>query len=161
MKSLGKVNGLLELAFEPHEVEFLLGLSEKIPPALELADDHRLFPSHAEDQALDQELRAWLHPELKAARQERAAAFQRELHAAFKTNGVARLDDAALDRWISVLNDLRLIFAGELGIDADDWPTRLTKEQRESAPVRIYSYLTGLQGALLEAGFGLDQAGLV
>jgi hypothetical protein len=136
MKRLGKKDGLLELEFEPHEVEFLLGLAEKIPPALESAGNHRLFPAHTEDKALDQELRTWLHPELKAARQERALAFQRELHAAFKADGVARLNDEAMDRWICVLNDLRLIFAGELGIDADDWPTRLTKEQRESSCTR-------------------------
>lgn len=157
MKRLGKVNGKLEIAFEPHEVEFLLGLADRIPAALETAANPRLFPKHAEDQALDRELRSWLHPELKLLRQERAQAFQRELHAAFKDHGVARLDDDALDRWISVLNDLRLIFAGDLGIDGDDWSTRLTKEQRASPPVRIYFYLTGLQAALLQEGFGLAQ----
>ena len=47
---------------------------------------------------------------------------------------------------------------GELGIDADDWPKRLTKEQRQAPAVRIYMYLTGLQAALLDEGFDLDQA---
>lgn len=159
MKRLGKVNGLLEIAFEPHEIEFLLGLSHKIPAALESARDQRLFPRHTDDAQLDQELRDWLHPELKAQRQERTLFFQGELQKAFKNDSVARLDEAALDRWISVLNDLRLIFAGDLGIDGDDWSTRLTPEQRASPPIRIYFYLTGLQAALLEEGFGLSQPG--
>lgn len=159
MKRLAKTDGKLELAFEPHEVEFLLGLSHKIPQALEAAGNRRLFPRHTEDTALDQELGDWLHPELKAQRQERVLCFQRELQAAFKNDSVARLDDEMLDRWLGVLNDLRLIFAGELNIDGDDWSTRLTAEQRQSPPVRIYFYLTGLQGALLEEGFGLDQPG--
>ena len=160
MKSLGKVDGRLELAFEPHEVEFLLGLTEKIPQALESAGNQRLFPKHSDDQAIDRDLREWLHPELKAARQERALAFQRELHAAFKADGVATLNDEALDRWIGVLNDLRLIFAGELGIDSDTWSQDLTKAQRDAPAVRIYFYLTGLQLALLSEGFGLEQTGL-
>jgi len=159
MKRLGKVNGKLEIAFEPHEVEFLLGLSHKIPQALEAAGNRRLFPCHTEDRALDQELRDWLHPELKAQRQERVSFFQRELQVAFKNGSVARLDEEALDRWLGALNDLRLIFAGELNIDADDWSSRLTTEQRQSPPVRIYFYLTGLQAALLEEGFGLAQPG--
>jgi hypothetical protein len=153
VKRLGKVNGQLEIAFEPHEVEFLLGLADRIPAALETAANPRLFPKHAEDQALDQELRAWLHPELKLHRQERAQTFQRELHAAFKKHGVARLTTAGpMDQRAQ-----RLIFAGDLGIDGDDWSNRLTKEQRASPPVRIYFYLTGLQAALLEEGFGLSQ----
>ncbi len=161
MKSLKKTTAGLEITFEPHEVDFLLGLSEKIPQALEASGNRRLFPTYAEDQAVDDELREWLQPELKAQRQERVTAFQRELKAAGVADGVVRLDDATLDRWIGVLNDLRLILAGELGIDADDWPERLSKEQRQAPAVRIYLYLTGLQAALLENGFGLDQAGLV
>lgn len=159
MKRLGKKNGRLEIAFEPHEVEFLLGLSQKIPHALETAGNPRLFPRHTDDPALDQEWRAWLHPELKVHRQERLLRFQDELQAAFKGGSVARLDDEALDRWLGVLNDLRLIFADELQIDGDDWSTRLTPEQRQSPAVRIYFYLTGLQAALLEEGFGLTQPG--
>ena len=158
MKRLGKVNDRLEIAFEPHEVEFLLGLSQKIAAALETPGNRRLFPRYAEDPAVDAELRGWLPSELKAHRQERANTFQQELHAAFKNDSVARLNDEALDRWIGALNDLRLIFAGELGIDADDWPKRLTKEQRQAPAVRIYMYLTGLQAALLDEGFDLDQA---
>jgi hypothetical protein len=157
VKSIHREAGCLHIAFEPHEVEFLLGLSDKIPRALEEASNLRLFPACADDEAMDRELCGWLHPELKAARLDRLAFFRQELQRAFKCDGVARLDDEALDRWLRILNDLRLIFAGELNIDSDDWPRGLTEEQRNASAVRIYRYLSGLQGALLEEGFGLAQ----
>ncbi len=150
MKSLRKKDGALAIVFEPNEAEFLVGLSGKIAKALEVPGNKRLFPSFSKDPKVDDELREMLHAELKSGRLERLALFQRELQTARRPDNAFVLDDAAAERWLGVLNDLRLILADELGIDADDWPTRLTKEQRAAPAVRTYLYLTGLQGHLLE-----------
>ena len=87
--------------------------------------------------------------ELKKERLERLAAFQRALRAVPRDEPGLLLDEAAIEYWLGVLNDLRLILADELGIDSDDW--RQPDGEQPSAPLRLYAYLTGLQGAMLEA----------
>ncbi len=147
-----KEGGVLRFAFEPGEAAFLAGLPERIEQALENPADLRFYPRHTEGDRGETDLCVLLHPELKAARLERAAALRRELEGAARTRRAElELDDEAAHRWLLALNDLRLVFAGELRIDADDWPARLTKEQRAAPAVQIYLYLTGLQGTLLEA----------
>ncbi len=148
MKSLRKKDGALEIIFEPNEAEFLVGLSGKITKALTTPDHKRLFPAYSKDASVDKELRELLSDELKTSRLERLAVFQHEVKNI--QAHTLRLDETAVERWLGVLNDLRLIMADELGIDADDWPDRLTKAQRADPAVRTYLYLTGLQGHLLE-----------
>lgn len=147
-----KEGGVLRFAFEPGEANFLAGLPARVEQALEHPSDPRFFPRHTEGDSAEADLCGLLHPELKAARLERAAALRREVeHAARTRRAELELDEDAAHRWLLALNDLRLVFAGELKIDADDWPARLTSEQRAAPAVQIYLYLTGLQGALLEA----------
>lgn len=150
MKSIHNKDGKMEITFDPHEMEFLLNISTKIPEALADASNKKLFPAYTTDASLDAELQEILHGELKAGRMERVTAFQAEIRACIQGEHTIRLNDAGVDRWLGVLNDLRLIVANELGIDSDDWGRNLTKEQATSRPVRIYGYLTHLQGALME-----------
>lgn len=65
-----------------------------------------------------------------------------------------RIDAEAAQRWLQVLNDLRLALGTRIGITEDDEPFDFDPGDPESMPRAVYAYLTGVQDALVRARMG-------
>lgn len=159
MKKITRTGERIVLDLEPGEAAFLRDLPALVRSVL--AGKHptrdKLLPRFADDASTDHELRALLEDDLRQRKIERCEAFACAL-AASTGNGASRVEltlDAA-EQWLALLTDLRLVMAAEIGIEDESWSKSLTGERRNARDVRIYLYLTGLQAALLEEGFGIE-----
>jgi hypothetical protein len=109
----------------------------------------RLFPAaYRDDDAAADEYREMTESSLRADRADRARACAEEL-----TSGAdLRLDDESADRWIRVLNDLRLTLGTRLGAteesDVDPYADDAPPDAQQWA---VYHWLTGLQDLLVRA----------
>jgi hypothetical protein len=61
------------------------------------------------------------------------------------------LDAEAAQRWMQVLNDMRLAIGTRIGITEDDESFDFDPADEDSMPRAIYAYLTGVQDALVRA----------
>ena len=61
------------------------------------------------------------------------------------------LDADAAERWIQVLNDMRLAIGTRIGITEDDSYVDIDPRQPEAMPRAVYAYLTGVQDAVVRA----------
>jgi hypothetical protein len=122
--------------------------SEQIAPGDPVHE--RLFPAgYAEDAAADQ-FRALTEDTLRGERCERARRCVAELA---ESAGRLRLDPEGCERWLKVLNDLRLTLGTRLQISEDDYdqfdPAAPDAEQRS-----LYLWLTATQDGLVRAAMG-------
>ena len=109
----------------------------------------RLYPAaYPDDEAAAAEFRELTEGSLTEERLERVAACRRELD-----RGPIPLDDEAGDRWIRVLNDLRLAVGTRLEVSEDEQPD-LPPEDPDAAQWATYYWLTGLQDGLVRALMG-------
>lgn len=108
------------------------------------------FPTDAEAEAAH---RALLGASMMEARQESLTAFEATLGAARPRGGnvFIELDGAGVDLWLHVLNDFRLLYGTELGIDDDDWTWEGSEDPASAASYGFYWTLTGIQDAVLDA----------
>jgi hypothetical protein len=66
----------------------------------------------------------------------------------------ATLDAETGQRWLQVLNDMRLAIGTRIGITEDDASFDFDPADEDSMPRAIYAYLTGVQDALVRARMG-------
>lgn len=110
----------------------------------DLADPvvRRLYPDgYADDGKAAAEFRELVAGDLRSDRVERIAACQGELPIG---SGRMELDPDAADRWLRVLNDLRLTLGTRLGVTEDD------QLDDSSDPARIYAWLSAVQETLVQ-----------
>jgi len=107
----------------------------------------RLYPDAYEEPAHSAEFRGFTQGALRSERLERIDACKAELEADGK---VLVLADDAGDRWIRVMNDLRLALGTRLGI-TEDWDHEVDPDDPEQFPQAAYLWLTGAQDALVRA----------
>ena len=145
--------GVIRLQLEPIESELLDGLLDDLDTALgSLSDDdpvrQRLFPAAYRDdpQAAD-EFRSLTESSLREARSERIGACRTELPAQGGTLALAG-DDA--ERWLTVLNDVRLGIGTRLDVREDEYPVVDPADPQAQARA-IYHWLTVLQDSLVHA----------
>ena len=138
--------GLLRVELTEAETALLGGLLDDLADALTEPDPddpmiQRLYPDgYTDDDEASREYRELVHSDLQAARIGRVRACRAELPPG---GGRMALDDEALDRWLRVLNDLRLALGTRLGVTEE-----AELDERQPA-VQIYSWLTAVQDLLV------------
>ena len=134
--------------------------------AEEVTDDAvhaRLYPSAYEEIEAADAYRQMTENGLRDDRIERAEKCLDEVaNAPLKPGGLARrerheliLDDEAGDRWLRVLNDLRLVLGTRLGVTEDAEPPRtVDPDDREALAYVMYGWLTAVQDSLVRVLMG-------
>lgn len=150
MKVAGR-RGRLRLQLEPAEVELLANLLDQLAALLDDADAddevvQRLNPAaYQDDPRAEDEYRALTADGLRAQRDERIAACRADLGG---QGDIELADPEAGERWIQVLNDLRLSLGTRLGVsEADDHDIDPTDPQAQSR--LIYYWLTAVQDSIV------------
>jgi hypothetical protein len=138
--------GALRLEIGGGEAALLGGLLDDFADVLAEPDQddpviQRLYPAgYTDDQEAAREYRELVESDLRAERIGRLQACRAELAAG---GGRVTLDAEATDRWLRVLNDLRLALGTRLGVTAET-------ELDDSEPAaQIYYWLTAVQDMLV------------
>lgn len=149
--------GRLRLHLEGDERDVLSVLLDELDSVLAADPDpddavqQRLFPSaYRDDEDAAEEYRALTETSLRTLRDERIAACRADL-----ANGaVFDLADAELgQRWIQVLNDLRLALGTRLGVSEAD-SGELDETAPDAQPRALYLWLTEVQDLMVHALMG-------
>jgi hypothetical protein len=115
--------GKLRVDLEPTEASLLAEMFDDLSGLLADpdADDpviQRLYPQgYTDDEAASAEYRELVESDLRAERTGRLQACRAEVPPG---GGRVELDDEAADRWIRVINDLRLAIGTRLGVTEDE-----------------------------------------
>lgn len=138
--------GVLRADLTDAEAALLEGLLGDLADVLATPDPadpviQRLYPDgYTDDDEASREYRELVQRDLQAERMGRLQACRAELPPG---GGRMALDDEALDRWLRVLNDLRLGLGTRLGVTEE-------AELDERLPAaQIYSWLTAVQDLLV------------
>jgi hypothetical protein len=148
--------GHVRINLEVVEAGLLATLFDDLGGALEVLpeDDpvrQRLFPSaYPEDDDAATEFRELTEDSLRDARVERLEKCRADLPSA---DGNVELDDEAAQRWLTVLNDLRLAIGTRLNVSEDDEPG-IDPADPDAQTRAIYHWLTALQDSLVHAVAG-------
>ena len=148
--------GHVRINLEVVEAGLLATLFDDLGGAIEVLpeDDpvrQRLFPSaYPEDEDAATEFRELTEDSLRDARVERLEKCRSELPSA---DGNLELDDEAAQRWLTVLNDLRLAIGTRLNVSEDDEPG-IDPADPDAQTRAIYHWLTALQDSLVHAVAG-------
>ena len=115
----------------------MLDQAEATDPAMQ-----RLYPDgYTEDEDASAEFRELVAGDLTAARTGRLQACRAELP---DGSGTISLDEEAADRWLRVLNDLRLTLGVRLGV------TEETELDSADPVANIYHWLSAVQDLLVD-----------
>jgi Domain of unknown function (DUF2017) len=121
-------------------------------PAEAVAGDpvlERLYPAAYEDPAAALEFRELTQDSLEQERLERYRACQAELP---EGAGELVIEQAEMQRWLVVLNDIRLALGTRLGVSADGFDERPDSGEPaadELAARDVYHWLTAVQDGLV------------
>lgn len=153
--------GKPRLVLEPVEVTLLTGLladlSDALSGELELEPGdpvrQRLFPdAYTDDAGAEAEFRELTESGLLSERLTRTQGCEREL-AELDERGVLDLADSEdADRWLRVLNDLRLAIGTRVGVSAadDGWDDDEHPDGEHDDARMIYQWLTTVQELLVQ-----------
>ena len=137
---------ILRVELTEAEAALLAGLLDDLSVAVAEPDPddpviQRLYPEgYRDDEEASREYRELVQDDLHAERLGRLQACRAELPAG---SGRMALDEEAVDRWLRVLNDLRLGLGTRLGVTEED-----ELDDRQPA-VQIYGWLTAVQDMLV------------
>jgi hypothetical protein len=154
-------HGRLRLLLDPVEVQLLGGLIDDLEAVLEREGDddpvvQRLHPSaYPDDDEAAAEFRSMTESVLRGERDERLTAVRADL-AGVPEDGVAAVELTDPDdgeRWIRVLNDLRLALGTRLDVHEGDsaWPD---PTDPQAGAREIYSWLTAVQDTVVQGLMG-------
>lgn len=149
-------HGAVRVRLEPVEAVLLRSLLDDLADTLEAdaleADDpvrERLFPAgYRDDDAAAAEFRSLTEQSLRSERSERARGVAARLEE--PGAGPLELDGDEGERWIQVLNDLRLALGTRLAITEEDEPD-FDPDEPDAQQRAVYYWLTGVQDALVGA----------
>lgn len=137
---------LLRMQLADSESSLLAGLIDDFAAMLAEPDPddpalRRLYPDgYTDDEAASAEFRELVRSDLVLGRTGRLEQCRAELP---EGGGTISLDDEALDRWLRVLNDLRLTLGVRLNVtDSDELDSR-------DPVVNIYHWLSAVQDLLI------------
>lgn len=147
--------GRVRVHLEAVEAGLLATLFDDLDGALRTlpADDpvrQRLFPSAYDDEEAAAEFRLLTEDSLRDAKMARLGEARAELP---RSGGDLELDDEASQRWLTVLNDVRLAIGTRLNVTEDDDPS-LDPDDPDAQVRAIYHWLTALQDSLVRAVMG-------
>ena len=138
--------GLLRVDLSATEAALLASLLDELAAALTEPDPddpviRRLYPDgYTDDPDAAREYRELVQADLSAERAGRLASCRAELPA---DAGRMQLDAEATDRWLRVLNDLRLALGTRIGVTEED------ELDQDQPAVQVYAWLTAVQDLLL------------
>jgi hypothetical protein len=147
------------LAFTDVECEALSGLLDDLAEAL--GDEglapgdpvyDRLYPdgySGAVEEHVQAEFRELTRTGLREDRLARITACRDEVTAAADEQGRIELDEAGYDRWLRVLNDLRLTLGTRLDIRDDDNHWQISPGTPSGMTYLLYGWLTQVQDTVV------------
>jgi hypothetical protein len=148
---------LIRLRLDPVEVALLTRLFDELdelmnePPGADDPVQRRLFPAgYPDDDEAEAEFRSLTELTLRGERSERASRCAAELA---QHHGDLEITAEAGQRWIQVLNDVRLALGTRLEVSEEDGPE--IDPDDPLAPQRaIYYWLTAFQDSLVGALMG-------
>jgi hypothetical protein len=126
------------------------------PGGLDSSDPvhQRLFPDgYRDDPQAAAAFRSLTEQGLRTDRLHRAEQCLTELSgaAARRRRLDVRLGPESAQRWIQVLNDMRLAIGTRLGVKDDEHAYDVDPHDPEAMPWAIYAYLTGVQDSVVQA----------
>jgi Domain of unknown function (DUF2017) len=145
--------GTIRIQLEDVESQLLDGLLDDLDNALTTlpADDpvrQRLFPSgYRDDPRAEAEFRSLTESSLRESKSERVGVCRAQLPT---RGGTVELDEEAAERWLTVLNDVRLGIGTRLDVREDDDPVVDATDPQAQSRV-IYHWLTALQDSIVHA----------
>jgi hypothetical protein len=157
-------DGRVDVTLEPTEVALIRDLPEQLR-ALYQGDQsdparERLFPraylDPTEEQA-EQEWQELVYPDLLSARLESLDRLTASLDAAEparKDRVVLHLQPDDVQAWLAVLNDARLALGTRIGVTESAEMTEVDPGDPEAAAIAAYTWLTYLEGELVEELLG-------
>ena len=156
--------GTVDATFERGELELLKGLPEQLRTLYGADDDDparaRLFPRAYLDPTAEQAEAEWqelVQPGLLEARLDALSTLETTIAAAEPTKRdrlVVHLSAEEANAWLSVLNDARLALGSRLGVTDDTDVTEVSPDDPNGAVIAAYTWLTYLEGELVEALLG-------
>jgi uncharacterized protein DUF2017 len=149
---------LIRLRLEPVEVRLLArlfdDLSELVSEGGEGGPDpvqRRLFPAaYPDDAEAEAEFRSLTELALRTERSQRVGACAAELA---DGGGEVELTEESGERWIQVLNDVRLALGTQLDVSEEDGP-EIDPDDPMAQERAIYYWLTAVQDSLVVALMG-------
>jgi uncharacterized protein DUF2017 len=149
---------LIRLRLDPVEIRLLArlfdDLSELVSEDAESGSDpvqRRLFPSaYPDDVEAETEFRSLTELALRTERSQRVRACAAELAVG---QGEVELTDESGERWIQVLNDVRLALGTQLDVSEEDGP-EIDPDDPMAQERAIYYWLTAVQDSLVVALMG-------
>jgi hypothetical protein len=142
----------LRLRLDDAERELMTMLLDELQTLLENdaeTDDaavRRLFPAaYRDDEGAEQEYRALTESSLRSLRTDRIDACRADLAT---DQDIDLADPDAAQRWIQVLNDLRLALGTRLGVSEEDEPD-VDPTDPEAQPRVVYYWLTAVQDSVV------------
>jgi len=154
-----KVNrrrGLIRMQFDEVEAGILATLLDDLAEVLELLDPtdpvyRRLYPAgYRDDAEAAAEFRELTEDSLRESRAVRLGQCRAMLP---EGGGQLELDAEDAERWLAVLNDLRLALGTRLGVTEEDEPV-IDPEDPSAQTRAVYYWLTALQDSLVLAAMG-------
>ena len=150
-------HGRLRLQLDPVEIAILESMFDELADVAAADGDadadpvvQRLYPAaRPDDPEADADFRSLTRDSLRSERLERIQACAAELE---HGGDVDLGEDDVADRWIKVLNDLRLALGVRLEISEDDDP--LADLDPTDQPRLIYHWLTAVQDTVVTALMG-------
>jgi Domain of unknown function (DUF2017) len=143
--------GIIRLRLEPVEAQLLTTLLDDLDAALESlpVDDpvrQRLFPAgYRDDAEAAAEFRSLTESSLREAKAQRVGECRADLSS---EGGTLQLDSDRTQRWLTVLNDLRLGIGTRLGVQEDEDPV-IDPSDPDAHSRAVYHWLTALQDSLV------------
>jgi hypothetical protein len=155
MKFTHEKNGSLTLRLSGHEALYLHGLASELRAHVENPDftkriAQRLFPRYSDDAKINDELRQMLYDDQRKQKLDRVVAFASALEEIPPAGGKISLPPAELERWMALLTDLRLMYAGAIGIEDDNWGRGMDPRKPPSREVAAYLHLSEIQSLLVD-----------
>ena len=156
--------GIVDATFERGELELLEGLPEQLRTLYRADDDDparaRLFPRAYLDPTEEQAEAEWqelVQPGLLEARLDALSTLETTIAAAEPTKRdrlVVHLSAEEANAWLSVLNDARLALGSRLGVTDDTDVTEVSPDDPNGAVIAAYTWLTYVEGELVETLLG-------
>ncbi|MGE4619606.1 MAG: DUF2017 family protein [Planctomycetota bacterium] len=111
----------------------------------------RLFPATYIDPQAEKEHRRLVGDDLKTRQLQKLAIFEKVLATSDEGMSAIAIPEKDFDAILAVLTDLRVVLAGDLGLESDDWEDHYDEEQLEDPRMQILQILGAIQHLLLEA----------
>lgn len=140
-------DGGYRLRLGERERDAVSGLCDELRELVEADDESvaRLYPAaYRDDRQASEEYDRLVRGSLTSGRLEALRTVQETVEA-------DRLDQAQLEAWCGALNDVRLVLGERLGVTEELYETAVDPRDPRAAQLGLYSWLTWLQGSVVEA----------